>query len=107
MQVQERILGIWKAKLEVSEKEKGEKGLPRIIRLVRKLKLSEKESMVLIYAFISQIAQSRNNVAALRCVIARYGNDSSCNIRARAINYINIINNPISSLRAIQMVHRS
>ena len=43
-QVQERIKKIWDAKLEVTEKVKGESGLPRIICLSRRLKLSDKRN---------------------------------------------------------------
>lgn len=65
-QVQERIKTIWTSKMAVAEKLKGEQGLPRIIRLARKLKLSEKETLVLIYAFITQVARSRNSATGLR-----------------------------------------
>lgn len=54
--------------MSVSEKQKGEQGLPRIIRLSRKLKLSEKESLVLIYAFVTQVAKSRNSIQGTRYV---------------------------------------
>ena len=50
---------IWNAKLEVTEKVKGESGLPRIVRLPRRLKLSEKETLVMIYILICKIAESR------------------------------------------------
>ena len=50
---------IWNAKLEVTEKVKGESGLPRIVRLSRRLKLSEKETLVMIYILICMIAESR------------------------------------------------
>lgn len=66
MQVQERIKAIWTSKLAVAKKLKGEQGLPRIIRLAQKLNLSEKESLVLIYAFVTQIARSRSHVSGLR-----------------------------------------
>ena len=61
LQVRERLMAIWTAKVAVSEKIKGEQGLPRIIRLARKLKLSEKETLVLIYAFIVMVARSRGS----------------------------------------------
>ena len=57
--MQERIKKIWDAKLEVTEKVKGESGLPRIIRLSRRLKLNEKETLVMIYTLTCQVAESR------------------------------------------------
>ena len=57
--MQERIKKIWDAKLEVTEKVKGESGLPRIIRLSRRLKLSEKETLVMIYTQTCQVADPR------------------------------------------------
>ena len=56
LQVQERIKKIWDAKLEVTEKIKGEIGLPRIVRLSRRLKLSEKETLVMIYTLTYQVS---------------------------------------------------
>ena len=47
---------IWDAKLEVTEKVKGESGLPRIIRLSRRFKLSDKETLVMIYTLTYQVA---------------------------------------------------
>ena len=59
-QVLERIKTIWTNKLSVSEKVHGELGLPRIVRLARKFKLSEKETQVIIYAFISKVTKSKS-----------------------------------------------
>ena len=49
---------IWNAKLEVTEKVKGESGLPQIVRLSRRLKLSEKETLIMIYILICKITKS-------------------------------------------------
>ena len=46
---------IWQLKLETTERVKGELALPRIIRLSRRLKLSEKETQVMIYALCNQV----------------------------------------------------
>ena len=60
-QVQERIKRIWDEKLRVTEKEKGEGGLPRIVRLSRRLKLSEKETLVMIYVLTCQVGEARTS----------------------------------------------
>ena len=60
-QVQERIKRIWDEKLRVTEKEKGEGGLPRIVRLSRRLKLSEKETLVMIYTLTCQVGEARTS----------------------------------------------
>ena len=52
--------------MDVTEKLKGEKGVPRIIRLSRRLKLTEKEMMIMIYTLICQVAVERGSNAALR-----------------------------------------
>ena len=64
--MQERIKKIWDAKLEVTERVKGVSGLPRIIRLSWRLKLSEKETLVLIYTFTCQVAESRGATGGMR-----------------------------------------
>ena len=46
---------IWKKKLEVTESKTGEVGLPRIIKLARKLKLNDKETHVLVYILCCQV----------------------------------------------------
>ena len=56
-QVQERIKQIWDEKLRVTEKEKGEGGLPHIIQLSRRLKLSEKETLVMTYILTHQMTK--------------------------------------------------
>ena len=55
--MQERIKKIWDAKLEVTEKIKGKSGLLHIIRLSWRPKLSEKETLVMIYTPTCQIAE--------------------------------------------------
>ena len=45
----------------MTEKEKGEGGLPRIIRLSRRLKLSEKETLVMIYVLTCQVGEARKS----------------------------------------------
>ena len=50
-----RLLTIWEKKLDTTEKQKGEVGLPRIIKLSHKLNLSKKESMVLVYIMCAQV----------------------------------------------------
>ena len=54
----ERISKIWDLKLKVTEEKQGSDGLPRIIRLARRLKLPEKETMVLVYILVCQIRGS-------------------------------------------------
>ena len=58
-QVATRLKAIWDTKLKVTEEAKGEKGLPRIVKLARRYKLSEKETTVLIYVFTSQVADQQ------------------------------------------------
>ncbi len=53
--VMERLVTIWNRKLEVTESKMGEVGLPRIIKLARKLKLNEKETKVLVYVLCCQV----------------------------------------------------
>ena len=50
----ERIHKIWDLKLKVTEEKKGSEGLPRIIRLARRLKLSEKETTLLVFVLACQ-----------------------------------------------------
>ena len=66
MQVQERMKKIWDAKLEVTEKVKGESGLPRIVRLSRRFKLNEKETLVMVYTLTCQVAESRGAAGGMR-----------------------------------------
>lgn len=47
--IEDRFLAIWNKVVEVTERELGEVALPRVVRLCRKLKLSEKESKALTY----------------------------------------------------------
>ena len=51
----ERIRKIWELKLKVTEEMLGSEGLPRIIRLARRLELSEKETILIVYIFTSQM----------------------------------------------------
>ena len=53
--VTQRFLKIRDMRLAATEKSKGEAGLPRIIRLSRRLKLTEKETDVMMYVLISQV----------------------------------------------------
>ena len=53
--VAERLLKIWHMKLRATEEARGEDGLPRIIRLNRRLKLSEKEGLAMVYILSCQI----------------------------------------------------
>ena len=53
--VQDSLKKIWKLKLEATEAANGEAGLPRVVKLARRLKLSEKETTVLIYTLCSQV----------------------------------------------------
>ena len=71
--MQERIKKIWDAKLDVTEKVKGENGLPRIIRLSRRLKLSEKETLVMIYTLTCQVAESRGATGGMRYSVMYQG----------------------------------
>ena len=48
-----------KSRLKASEDANGEPGLPRIIRLCRRLKLTEKETMVMIYTLCCQVGENR------------------------------------------------
>ena len=65
-QVQERIKKIWDAKLTLTEETNGAKALPRIVRLCRKLKLTEKETMVMFYIIVWQVAETRTTNVASR-----------------------------------------
>ena len=60
-QVMQRIQQIWNAKLKVTEEVKGEGNLPRIIRLSRRLKLSEKETIIMIYTLTCQVGEARTS----------------------------------------------
>ena len=66
IKVQERIKKIWDARLDATEKFNGERGLPRIIRLSRRLKLTDKERLVMIYTLTCHVAEARSSNAALR-----------------------------------------
>ena len=79
MQVQERIKKIWDAKLEVTEKVNGENGLPRIVRLSRRLKLSDKETLVMIYTLACQVAESRGSAGGMRYTSIRKLHVATCN----------------------------
>ena len=48
-----------KSRLKASEASNGEPGLPRIIRLCRRLKLTEKETKVMIYTLCCQVGENR------------------------------------------------
>ena len=61
VQIQARIKTIWESKLKLTEETKGEKALPRIIRLCRKFELTEKESLAILYATVWQVAESRSS----------------------------------------------
>ena len=49
-------------RLEVTEKEKGEVALPRAVRLARKYKLSENETMLFNYVLVDQVGLYLENV---------------------------------------------
>ena len=48
-------------RLAATEKSKGEAGLPRIIRLSRRLKLTEKETDVMMYVLATQVRDFTHN----------------------------------------------
>ena len=54
--VADRIQQLWSRVLAATEKEKGEKGLPRIIRLSRRFALTEKETKAMVYVFCNQVS---------------------------------------------------
>ena len=54
----QHFLKIRDMRLAATEKSKGEAGLPRIIRLSRRLKLTEKETDVMIYVLATQVRNS-------------------------------------------------
>lgn len=54
----ERIRKIWEFKLKVTEERNGTDGLPRIIRLARRLELSNKETQALVYILCCQVGES-------------------------------------------------
>ena len=53
---------IWDTKLKVTEEAKGEKGLPRVIKLARRYKFSDKETLVLVYVFTCQAADQQSSI---------------------------------------------
>ena len=55
--VADRLQQLWTRVLAATEKEKGEKGLPRIIRLSRRFTLTEKETKAMVYAFCNQVSR--------------------------------------------------
>ena len=70
-QVQEKIKQIWDEKLRVTEEEKGEGALPHVIQLSRRFKLSEKETLVMIYILNCQMREKRSS-RLLRRLTGRY-----------------------------------
>lgn len=46
----------------MTEDAKGEKGLPRVIKLARRYKLSEKETLALVYVFNCQVADQQASI---------------------------------------------
>lgn len=60
IQVEKRIKTIWDQKLQVAESTHGEAGLPRLVRLCRKLKLTEKETLIMTYVLCCQVGESRS-----------------------------------------------
>ena len=66
--MKERIKLIWDSKLKVTEEHNGESGLPRVVRLSNRLKLSDKEKMVMYYTLCCQVGESRNATGTLRFV---------------------------------------
>lgn len=81
-QVEKRLKTIWDHKLKVTEATHGEAGLPRLVRLCRKLKLTEKESFVMAYVLSCQVGESRASSTRLMRYISTckwssmYGSDS-------------------------------
>lgn len=53
--VVERFKKIIDKRLAATEKSNGEVGLPRVIRLSRRLKLNEKETSILTYVLVAQV----------------------------------------------------
>ncbi len=53
--VEERFMLLWNGKLKATESSNGELGLPRVIRLSRKLQLNDKETRVLAYIMLAQV----------------------------------------------------
>ncbi len=89
-QVQDRLLCIQEAKLRVTEAAKGEGGLPRIIRVCRKLHLNKKETLVMVFALCCQVCDARFSGASrfgrLMGSSSFYGNDTlsvckACDLR--------------------------
>ena len=64
-QVQKRLKTVWDYKLKVTEATHGEAGLPRLVRLCRKLKLTEKEAFVMAYILSCQVGEPRASSSRL------------------------------------------
>eukprot|EP00731_Ephydatia_muelleri_P032086 Em0023g593a len=61
-EVAARLKTIWDTKLKVTEEAKGEKGLPKVIKLARRYKFSDKETLVLVYVFTCQAADQQSSI---------------------------------------------
>ncbi len=59
-QIESRIKIIWESKLKLTEEADGEQSLPRVIRLCRRLSLTDKESMVMLYTIVCQMSETRS-----------------------------------------------
>lgn len=55
--VKDRLWTVWNRTLEITEKDLGEEALPRVIRLSRKLELSERETKILVYILSAQVGK--------------------------------------------------
>ena len=74
------MLKIWDVRIKVSEEASGEGGLPRIVRLSRKLKLTKKETSVMIYVLCCQVCVGRSSglgrIGRFASVGVLYGSDT-------------------------------
>ena len=68
--MQKCLKTIWDHKVQVTELKCGEVGLPRVVRLCHKLKLTDKESLMMSYALCCQVGELRS--MGLQTSIARY-----------------------------------
>ena len=60
--IADRLLKICDLKLKATEKINGEAGLPRVIRLSRRLKLSEAETNIMVYILVCQVSMTKEQI---------------------------------------------
>ena len=70
-------MALWQSRLEATEESEGESGLPRVVRLSRRLNLNKKESLTMVFVLVTHVFErSIGRFGRFNANQNMYGSDS-------------------------------